>query len=187
MQKWERPKYFCCLWWSRWRQDKNHCHGDRKGPWDLVATVNEHVRTHIKVRTEKRNRAGEREFQTDEAAHAEGQPQLRGHEDGMGRNTWVGSNGMMDTRLERQGGEGPRRGFEKTRMLNINRIQTLTVSQWHNYGCYIVLVWKDATSVLKVLGYKDWGTKLKEINSMNGGRKWQNYEWWCRWSRLLMN
>lgn len=51
-----------------------------------MATVNECVHTHIKVRTKKRNRAGEREFQMDEAARAEGQPQLRGHEDGMGRN-----------------------------------------------------------------------------------------------------
>lgn len=41
----------------------------------------------------------------------------------------MGSNGMMDTRLERQGGGRPRRGFEKNRMLNINRIQTLAVSQ----------------------------------------------------------
>lgn len=47
-------------------------------------TVNECVCTHIKVRTEKRNRAGEREFQMDEAAHAERQPQLRGHRMGRG-------------------------------------------------------------------------------------------------------
>lgn len=49
-------------------------------------TVSKCVHTDVKVRTEKRSRAGEREFQTNEAAHAEGQPQLRGHEDGMGRN-----------------------------------------------------------------------------------------------------
>lgn len=152
-----------------------------------MVTVNKCVHTHIKVRTEKRNRAGDREFQMDEAACAEGQPQLRGHEDGMGRNAWVDSNGMMDARLERQRGGGPRRGFIKNRMLNINSIQTLTGSWWHNYGRYIVLVWKDTMSVLKVLGYRDWGTKLKKINSMNGGRKWQNHEWWCRWSRLLIN
>lgn len=37
--------------------------------------------------------------------------------------------GMMDTILERQDGGGPKRGFKKKpRMLNINRIQTLTVS-----------------------------------------------------------
>lgn len=49
-------------------------------------TINEGVCTHIKVRTKERNESGEREFQTDEAAHAEGQPQLHGHEDGTGRN-----------------------------------------------------------------------------------------------------
>lgn len=38
------------------------------------------------------------------------------------------SNGMMDARLERQRGGGPRRGFIKNRMLNINSIQTLTGS-----------------------------------------------------------
>lgn len=40
----------------------------------------------------------------------------------------MGSIGMMDTILERQDGGGPKRGFEKIRMLNINRLQTLTVS-----------------------------------------------------------
>lgn len=48
-------------------------------------TVNECVCTHIKVRTKERNQSGEREFQTDEATQAEGQPQLHGHEDGTGR------------------------------------------------------------------------------------------------------
>lgn len=51
-----------------------------------MVTVNICIHTRIKVRTEKRNRAGEREFQTDGTAHAERQPQLRGHEDGTGRN-----------------------------------------------------------------------------------------------------
>ena len=67
IQKWKRPKYFCCLWWSQWGQDKKHC-WNRKGLWDLVVTVNECLCTHIKVRTEKRNHAGEREFQMDEAS-----------------------------------------------------------------------------------------------------------------------
>lgn len=40
----------------------------------------------------------------------------------------MGSIGMMDTILERQDGGGPKRGFEKNRMLNIKRIQTSTVS-----------------------------------------------------------
>lgn len=61
--------------------------------------------------------------------------------------------------------------LKQNRMLNINRIQTLTVSQRYNYGRYIFSVWKDTTSVHKVLGYRDRGTKLKETNSMNGGRK----------------
>lgn len=86
----------------------------------------------------KEKQAGEREFQTDEAAQAEGQPQLRDHEDGMVRNAWVGSNWMMDMRLE-SGWSEAKRSFWKNRMLNINGIQTFTVSKWHNYGSYIVL------------------------------------------------
>lgn len=76
-------------------------------------TVNECVCTHTKVRTKERSQSGEREFQMDEATQAEGQPQLLGHEDGTGRNAWVSSIRMMDTILERQGGGGPKKGFEK--------------------------------------------------------------------------
>lgn len=144
--------------------------------------LNKCVWTHIKVRTEQRDGAGERQFQTDETAQAEGQPQLCGHEDGTGRNAWVSSYGMMDTRPERPARKG---GQEKTRMLNINRLRPLTVSKWHNYSPWIVPVWKDTTSVLKVLGYRGWG--LKDRNSMNGGRIWQKPEWCCSCGRLLVD